>query len=271
MIRRFGRLKLAILDALITKDVLALAPRTPQVLEELQPRAFEFSRSADKITKFMKWLKEMERKEILTTEMRPGTFMGEEPWTNVYVQSAYQRGISRARAELRKKGYDVPPTTGFTPMGRNPITVAMNQPFHADRLAMVYTRTFSELQGITDAMDQQISRVLAQGMVEGRSAQDITRMITDRVDSIGITRARTLARTEVIVAHHQATINEYEQWGVSGVSVEAEWLTAGYNVCPLCAQLSRKIYSLEEIRGMIPAHPNCRCVAIPVIRERKRR
>jgi len=46
--------------------------------------------------------------------------------------------------------------------------------------------------------------------------------------------------------------------------VRAEWKTAGYNVCPDCSAMEGRIFSLDEIESMIPLHPNCRCVALPI-------
>lgn len=270
--RRFTKFKRQITHAIVTLDVFALNQRQPITFNaDLTPRQFEFTRSDQKVERFITWLQEMEKKGILETSQRPGVFTGEEPWTNTYIQSAYQRGIARAGEELRAKGYDVPEATGFLPGMSDPIAVAFNQPFHAERVALLYTRAFNELKGVTAVMDTQISRVLAQGMAEGKSTREIARMMVDRVDKIGVTRARTITRTEIIRAHHQATVNTYEQWGAEGVTVQAEWLTAGFGVCPVCEDLGGKIFSLAEVRGMIPRHPNCRCVAIPVMKEEIRR
>ena len=271
MDRRFKAVVKEIVTAVVDIDVFGLKERSHTIsilTTNLEPRQFEFVSSDQKINQFMQWLDEMVRKHILTVTSRADVRVGEAPWTNLYIQSAYQRGIARARAELRKKGYDVPSTTGADFTGKNPVAVAFNQPFHADRVAIAYTRSFNELKGITKSMDQQISRVLAQGLAEGSSPYDIAHSLVDRVAKIGVTRARTLARTEVVSAHHQATINEYEVWGASGVTVQAEWLTAGFGVCPICAPREGKIYSLEQVRGMIPVHPNCRCCAIPVVKGR---
>jgi SPP1 gp7 family putative phage head morphogenesis protein len=263
VVKRFTILKNAIVDAVEKKNIFGINRLKTQA-DELMPEQFQFMSNAHKIDAFMKWINEMEEKHILTSEIRPGLYGGNQPWTNMYLQSAYQRGISRARAELNKAGWNVPSAQGYDPMGRSAIGIAFNQPINADAVAIIYTRAYNELQGITDAMDQQISRVLAQGLVDGLGIEALARNLVARVDSIGITRARTLARTEVVSAHHQATINEYEQWGVLGVSVEAEWLTAGFGVCPECASNAGKVFTLAEIRSMIPAHPNCRCVALPI-------
>jgi SPP1 gp7 family putative phage head morphogenesis protein len=76
-----------------------------------------------------------------------------------------------------------------------------------------------------------------------------------------------LARTEIISAHAEASLNSYEEAGLEGVNVKAEVLTAGDDrVCEICADLEDGgPYSMDEARGLIPAHPNCRCVLTPII------
>jgi SPP1 gp7 family putative phage head morphogenesis protein len=155
----------------------------------------------------------------------------------------------------------------------------MDTPMHIDRIGLVYSRVYSELKGITNDMDKQISTILAQGLIDGKNPRDLARLlvrtITGPSGDLGITdslgryipaarRAEMLARTEIIRAHHAATVQEYKNWGLEGVQVKAEWQTAGWNVCPQCANLQGKIFSLTQIETMIPAHPNCRCCAVPV-------
>jgi len=49
------------------------------------------------------------------------------------------------------------------------------------------------------------------------------------------------------------------------VIMMAEWATAGDDrVCDECASLEGKIFTLEEIESMIPRHPQCRCIALPI-------
>lgn len=262
---RFKKLKSEIVDLVVNKDVFGLFPRTHEVSVLATPtaRQWEFATDADKLNSFMSWLGEMESQGILsTTTAATPTGFRSTPWSNTYIQSAYQQGISRAMEEMRKQGVSIPDTTET---GADPIISAFNKPFHADRVALIYTRAFNELKGITDAMNQQISRVLAEGMAEGRGARHIARMLLNRVDKIGERRAISMARTEVVRAHHLANINEYESWGILNVRVLVEWATAGYRVCPKCQRLAGQVFTLEQIRGMIPYHPNCRCVAIPII------
>jgi len=281
--RRFNWLATVIHRAIVDKDVFGLLGGGAENITTLQlpaakfslspedalrvvrERAFDFPRTADKVDAFMDWLEEMEQRSVLEVTHRPGAIRGvEEAWSDVFVRSAYQKGIQQSRAELRKAGYDIPK---FSPDPQQDMAIAFNQPFHADRVGALYTRTFRDLQGITRAMDAQISRTLAQGLVEGRSPLQIARSLTDRVKKIGRTRARTLARTEITRAHHSANVAEARAAGVLGVRIVAEWLTAGFDVCPICEGLASRnngIYSIDEIEGLIPVHPNCRCSFLPL-------
>lgn len=257
MNRRFGDLRRDITESVVENDCFGIDASRIAVFQPLTPKAFAFDRSADKVKKFLQWLDGEERKGVL--EVKSGAErgnVGAEAWSNIYIDSAYQKGMRRARGELKKKGVDVSADDYA-------IRAAFNQPIHADRVGLIYTRSFTDLENITSAMDTQISRVLAQGLLEGKNPRQIASDINDRVNKIGLTRARTLARTEIVRAHHVGTINTYREAGVEGVRVLAEWSTAGFNVCPDCADLQGRVFTLDEIENLIPLHPNCRCVALP--------
>lgn len=268
--RRFEWFKRILTQAIVDKDVLALRPSNiiyleqysvDEALSRLRSRQFDFARADQKANAFMGWMKELENDGLLEVTRRPGSGrIGAEPWTDMYVRSAYQKGVSRGRAELRKAGYDVP---RFAPEEGQDVAMSLNQPIHAERAAMAYTRTFTDLKGITEAMDAGISRELSEGLIAGMGPKEIARNITNMVDNIGRNRAKTLARTEVIRAHHMATMGEYRQARAEGLTVKAEWSTSGFNVCPICEALEGQVFSLDEAERMLPAHPNCRCCMLP--------
>ena len=186
----------------------------------------------------------------------------------------------RARYELIKAGRrDIPQLEESGGMGW-----LSGMPMHLDRLGLLFTRVFSELNGITSQMDTLISQILTQGMIDGEGMRLIAKKLIAAIDgtglgSLGITdklgrfipaerRALLLVRTEVIRAFHLAAIQEYRNWGLEGVYVMAEWKTAGDDrVCSRCAELENKIFTLDEIEPMIPLHPQCRCIALPYIED----
>lgn len=278
MRRRFNKVSRQIHEAIVTQDVFALT--SPSAYAPGR-RAFNFPTTQDKVSSFMSWLTQLQEQEILTVARMPQIgAAANAAWTDMYVQDSYKRGVMRARYEMGSAGMMVPSieTTGG-------ITASMSTPFHMDRVGVLYTRTFNELQNITSAMDNQISKVLAQGLIDGDGPRLLARKIHGTIhggmpgltDSLGrfmpgARRAEILARTEVIRAHHVGMIHEYKNWGVVGVKVLAEWRTAGdARVCDRCAQLQGTIYPLDKAEGLIPLHPQCRCIVLPAmpVREKK--
>jgi SPP1 gp7 family putative phage head morphogenesis protein len=279
MKRRFRALTGVIQEAVVQQDVFGLR-ESVLVNAELRPpgyRAFDFPRLTYKVDAFMQWLKLQEEKGIL--ELGTFTRLGgaiEDAWVNVFILDSYKRGVIRARTELKKAGYRVP-----TVAESGGIEAIMSSPFHVDAAGYVFTRAFEQLKGITAAMDMQISQVLAQGLLDGDGPPFLSRKLIATINGngageLGITdtlgrfipaqrRADMLARTEIIRAHHTANIQEYMNWRAMGAVVMAEWSTSGGNrVCPICADLEGRRFELEEIQNMIPRHPMCRCVAVPM-------
>jgi SPP1 gp7 family putative phage head morphogenesis protein len=85
---------------------------------------------------------------------------------------------------------------------------------------------------------------------------------------VGVYRGTLMARTEIVRAHAESTLNRFEEFGLRNVVNMAEWQTAGdHRVCPLCAQLQGRTFTIQEARGMLPLHPNCRCTWLPVLAE----
>lgn len=279
MEKRFNQLKKDIRISITDNDCFGIQPNVLRALSPVPAKAYEFLRDEEKVKQFMAWLEKQEEAGILEMITRPEVHRGVEgAWTDVFIDSAYSKGMRRARLELRRKGYSV--STFDEVLGG--IGAAMNQPYHADRIGLIYSRTFEDLKSVTQVMNAQVRRQiadglttgLAQGLAEGKNpmviARELYRDVANRVDKIGITRARMIARTEVIRAHHVATIAEYEQASEEmEVEVMAEWSTAGFGVCPICIDLEHGgPYPLKKIEGMIPVHPNCRCCALPVVKEK---
>jgi hypothetical protein len=238
----------------------------------------EIETNQDPTAEFIEWLQKVVDEEVL------GKKSWEEIitiistlWFSRYLFEAYQRGVSRARAEMIKAGYKVP-----TIEESGGIEIVMANPAHLARLENLYTRFFNDLKAITDDMRKLISRVISDGYLSGNSPALITRKILAVITGEGIVelglietvggrfvsmrlRAEMLARTEIIRLHHLATIQEYRLWEILGVVIKAEIVTAGdEKVCEICLALEKGgPYTLDEAEKMIPAHAFCRCCALP--------
>ena len=252
--KRFRKIKGDIRTSIVVNDALGLRKTTEpsfSIFTPASPGQFDFPRTDQKIEAFLEWLRDLQDQELLEIIRQPGAIGTgiAEPWTNTYVKPAYQKGIQAGRTSLRNVGIDVPEID---------IDRVFNQPVHVDRAGALYTRVFSELKGVTAAMDSEISRILSEGLLIGGSPEQLAKQINGKINSIGLNRARTIARTEIVRAHHLANIQEFRNAGVNEVTVMAEWSTAlDDRVCPECAALEGKIFTLDEIEGMIPLHPNC--------------
>lgn len=272
MWKRFNAFARTVAEVVDEDNVFGLA-----VNRKPGPGAFDFPRSADKVSSFMRWLEQQIKDDILqVTQIEQVGTAVDAAWSNIYIQDSYKRGILRARAQMTGVAPGINVTGG--------IGASLQSPFHIDRLGLLYTRTFTELQGITNAMSQQMSRVLAQGMADGLSPRAIARQLVGTitgdlslVDSLGRfipakRRAELLARTEIIRAHAEAQLQEFANWGVEGVIAKAEILTTkDRRTCQRCIRLEKAVFTLEEAKGVIPVHPACRCIWVPFIEKVKRR
>jgi SPP1 gp7 family putative phage head morphogenesis protein len=256
--KRFKLLKGLIWETVAKNNALYLGPRGIATFAKAARQYDWPSDPAGKADAFMDWLMGAVDDEILEIEQRDGRrIVLSSRWQDVYVRAAYARGVDQASAALHTAGMEIPPY-GYAGV--------FNKPIHADTLAILYTRNFSDLNGITEAMGQQISRTLGTGLAQGLGPREMAQILNGRVDAIGINRALTLARTEVIHAHAEATLNRYEEFGLDAVNGLAEFSTSGDGqVCDLCRPLDGKTFTIVEARGMLPKHPNCRCTWLPVL------
>jgi SPP1 gp7 family putative phage head morphogenesis protein len=250
--RRFAKLKKAIIDEVAKQDGFGMNALTTN-------RRFDFPTNQEKVAGFMAWLNQQQDTILFDgTLAMPRYVAAQRAWMDTYIDNAYRRGLRKATVDITRAGGQV---------SSDYLDAAFLRPVHADRAGIIYTRAYDSLVGITEAMDTQISAILADGIASGFSPVKIASQINDRVDKIGITRARLLARTEVIAAHAEAKLNVYEDANIQGVGLMSEWLTAGDDkVCEECeASAAAGPYEVKSVHGMIPLHPNCRCTWVPYI------
>ncbi len=184
-------------------------------------------------------------------------------WQVEFIDLAYTQGVRRGETELRKGGFL---RTGSMR------SIIGNNPVHSGRLSSSRSRTFSELEGIVAAVKQNLKRILSDEL-PFKANVSLSEIIWEKVKKvlsvIGLNRHKVLSNTETVRTHHKAILGVYSDAGITDVVVLAEFTTAGDDkVCPECSALEGKIFTLEAIENIIPVHPNCRCIALPVEVER---
>lgn len=264
MRRRFNAVRSAVIKAIGELDALGVAPwRPPKVLNQIvthqlpEAQAWRFRTNAQKIESFKAWFQELVDENILVVDVQG------DPWTAQYVHSAYKQGSIRAYIDTHRE--ELADTPEFYQGSREQfLRSAFTQPERVSKLKFLYSRSFTDLKGITDAMSLQMSRILADGLSKGLGPRTIARNLSRGITAITRTRALTMARTEVIAAHAEGQLDSFEELGVTEVGLMAEWSTAGDDlVCPLCEPLDGVVMTVREARGTLPRHPNCRCAWIP--------
>lgn len=180
-----------------------------------------------------------------------------------FIKSGFVAGLKRAfkdgklKAGLQVTGARPTPTFSNEEEFTN---IAMISP-ERNRLNVLNSRTLTEIEGLTEDMRVKLKRALMDGLAANKSPIDVG---NDIVKAIGINRnrARTIARTELMRAHAEGQLVGLKQMGVDKIGVTVEWTTTK-GACPQCSRLSGRTYTIDEAKGLIPAHPNCRCAWIP--------
>ena len=76
-------------------------------------------------------------------------------------------------------------------------------------------------------------------------------------------RADTVVRTEIAHIQTQAAQQRYKDYGIEEVEI---WADEDERRCDVCGKLHRTKYKVGASIP-IPAHPNCRCCIVPVIKK----
>lgn len=215
---------------------------------------FGFDDDDRKEAAFMRWFRQAQRDEVLEP-VGDAALRNGRHYTAKYVRSTYRGGLRHAGRELRAAGVDVP---------GDAIEATFRAPTHTDQLRTLYRRQFTALEGITSAVDTEVSRTLTEGLLAGENPRTVARDLNGRADSIGVTRGRVLARTELSRSYNAAAAGRYQEYGVKMVEILVS------DPCPTCEALrAGGPYPVEKAAGLIPGrtHPSCVCSISPVIPE----
>lgn len=253
--RRMRSLANAVKKFVGEEDSFGLKPR-----EQLKLNArYEFLTSDRKLETFSEWLQQQIDEKLLSVS---GGIRG-KPWTSKYIQSAYQKGMVRAYVDSKAKALAAEPKI-FDASKEQFLRDSFGQAETTSKIQLLATRAFEDMRGLGAQAKVELNRILADGVAHGEHPDEIARDMVDSIDGLSRGRANTIARTETIRAHSEGQLDSFQALGVTELGVQAEWSTAGDDsVCPLCEPLEGVTFTVDEARGMIPRHPNCRCTWIP--------
>lgn len=122
---------------------------------------------------------------------------------------------------------------------------------------------------IDEATRNMIRQTIFLGLQEGWRSHEIADSLQND-HAFSEDRAALIANSEIRRAHSQGALIGYEQAAANGVKVMKAWSTSGDNPCQDCQDnedegsipLGQDFQSGDDAP---PAHPNCRCVIVPVV------
>ena len=120
-------------------------------------------------------------------------------------------------------------------------------------------RSLLMAQSLNETTITALRSALAEGFALGEGVPKLSKRIEQYFDVNAKYRARVIARTEVIAASNEGALHRYE---ISGI--EKSEFYPSYGACDECLAKAGE-YPTREAHGMIPVHPNCRCVFLPVV------
>jgi len=258
-----GRINGALTRAIVEDDIFNLKTEDDALAVD-EPGPFDTTNNPTLIAQFIRWFQSQLDSEFLTVVGRT---------SNQFLRKAYAEGIRRANRELRDEDVLV--------QSEN-LDDVLSRPIHASALRRLATRTYGNLESLTQDMVPAVREQLVEGFAEGQNPRKIAREIRGRIDSIGKHRSTLIARSEIINAHSEASLNQYEsvrdEEDTDIGLRHGDWqATPDNRTCPFCRRLSGATLSFEEMRNtrvefrrqvyrlMPPSHPQGRCAVLPSI------
>lgn len=266
--KRFRKLKKVIIDLVDIEDAFGIKPRkVSPFIDQGRPtenvghvpnRRFEAKRSDEQIKLFRAFVEDEFGKLVLDADQEDS----DELYLRKFAEEGYEKGAARAFDDTRKPREDEN-LDFFSGTKEEFLRQSFGSPVATERLRVLTSRVFTDLKGVGQAMSTQMGRVLADGLARGDGAKVIARELNKRL-GVGVRRAETIARTEIVRSHATGQLDSLEKMGVTEVGVAVEWSTAGdARVCPLCRPMEGVVFKVKDSHGLIPRHPSCRCSWIP--------
>ena len=127
-------------------------------------------------------------------------------------------------------------------------------------LEWIKLRSLTLAKSINKTTLEALRNELALGFTAGESIQQLTKRIEGYFTENTQIRAEMVSRTEVISASNEGALHRYE---LEGVDKAEYYISPG--ACEVCVPYDGKIYATKDSHGIIPIHPNCRCVWLPYL------
>lgn len=183
---RWNKLRIAVRNIVSQQDLLAV--KSGGLGSTSAPGVVN---SATRVEVFQRWM-DAALEKVVTG--------GDGAWMRAYLSIAFDEGTKFGSGRL-----SIEPTSG-----------------DAHRIDALQVLARVELQGIAQAVSQQATRAVANGLLSAMTPMQIVRGIWSVIDKVGRVRADALVEMLVVRAHSEASLDVYEANGIATVGVLPE-------------------------------------------------
>lgn len=132
---------------------------------------------------------------------------------------------------------------------------------HWEKINLLIEKADGSFTGCGDDLSKRMRDIIASGILNEKTLSDISRDLY-AVSDIGITRSEVIVKTEIMIAVNSGVVERYRDTDTE----EVEWLTVlDEKQCEECDEYDGQHYPIDDYPDC-PAHPNCRCTLLPVIK-----
>lgn len=116
----------------------------------------------------------------------------------------------------------------------------------------------------TSKLQEALNDELINCVLTGKSPRQLREQLQTQFD-VSFGRADALVRTEMAHIQTKATEQRYIDAGIKYVQV---WADKDERQCDVCGKLHKEVLVLGKDKIPIPAHTNCRCCIVPIVKPR---
>jgi hypothetical protein len=183
--RKFAK---ALRSVILMQDMLGLGPDVSSAVQI----GFSSLPADARLRALQTWVDEMLGRVVLE---------GDATYLDPMVSKAYNRAI--VRAQRLTKSTAVPPGA-------------------SDAIGVLQHLAMTELQGIMEAVSQQIVRAGSAAIIDHDTQANAFRAMNDVIEKIGVTRSRQMVAMIVVKSHGTGTLDQFVAAGVKRVGVLPE-------------------------------------------------
>lgn len=166
------------------------------------------------------------------------------------------------------------PTVGLDPDDWSVTNPKIADAIKAQAIAFCESTNATTAKAVADALAE-VKSELAAGLLAGDGTPELVARIKAIFETMGTSKARTIATTEASRAVHEA---EQILGRASGVVRGWKWLLSS-DACPMCQTIARRCPEVQDGTPFAiigddptysridhpPAHPRCQCSLVPVL------